>query len=155
MENTCARDSFSIKLKESPAQVFSWEFCEISKITFFFTEHLRWLLLDSTKFITDAISSDSTLKFFCSSGNYEFGSPEAVVWRCSSKKVFLKMSPNSQENTCARVSFLGEIFKEHQFIIEHLQWPLLEVCPSFWSLTWSTVRFGSFYLTRNAYTYWK
>ena len=28
--------------------------------------------------------------------------PEAVVQRCSVKKVFLKISPNSQENTCAR-----------------------------------------------------
>ena len=31
---------------------------------------------------------------------------EAVVQRCSIKKVFLKISQNSQENTCARVSFL-------------------------------------------------
>ena len=31
---------------------------------------------------------------------------EAVVWRCSVKKVFLKISQNSQENTCARVSLL-------------------------------------------------
>ena len=31
---------------------------------------------------------------------------EAVVRRCSVKKVFLEMSQNSQENTCARVSFL-------------------------------------------------
>ena len=30
---------------------------------------------------------------------------EAVVWRCSVKKLFLKISQNSQENTCARVSF--------------------------------------------------
>ena len=30
--------------KETLAQVFSCEFCEISKNTFF-TEHLRWLLL--------------------------------------------------------------------------------------------------------------
>ena len=30
---------------------------------------------------------------------------EAVVWRCSVKKVFLEISQNSQENTCARVSF--------------------------------------------------
>ena len=44
LENTCARDSFLIKLqaeacnfikKESLAQVFSCEFCEISKNTFF------------------------------------------------------------------------------------------------------------------------
>ena len=30
---------------------------------------------------------------------------EAVVQRCSVKKVFLEISQNSQENTCARVSF--------------------------------------------------
>ena len=31
---------------------------------------------------------------------------EAVTQRCSIKKVFLEISQNSQENTCARVSFL-------------------------------------------------
>ena len=31
---------------------------------------------------------------------------EAVVLRCFVKKVFLKISQNLQENTCARVSFL-------------------------------------------------
>ena len=31
---------------------------------------------------------------------------EAVAWRCSVKKVFLEILQNSQENTCARVSFL-------------------------------------------------
>ena len=41
-ENTCARDSFLIKLQTRPplVQVFSYEFCEISKNTFL-TEHLR------------------------------------------------------------------------------------------------------------------
>ena len=34
------------------------------------------------------------------------GITEAVVRRCSVKKVFLKISDNSQENTRARVSFL-------------------------------------------------
>ena len=32
--------------------------------------------------------------------------PEAIVQRCSVKKVFLEISENSQENTCTRVSFL-------------------------------------------------
>ena len=32
--------------------------------------------------------------------------PEAVVQRCSLKKEFLEISQNSQESTCARVSFL-------------------------------------------------
>ena len=31
---------------------------------------------------------------------------EAVAQRCSVKNVFLEISQNSQENTCARVSFL-------------------------------------------------
>ena len=31
---------------------------------------------------------------------------EAVAQRCSVKKVFLEISQNSQENTCARASFL-------------------------------------------------
>ena len=53
-ENICARDSFFNEVaglspailfkKVSLAQVFSCEFCEISKNTFL-REHLRWLLL--------------------------------------------------------------------------------------------------------------
>ena len=31
---------------------------------------------------------------------------EAVSQKCSVKKLFLEISQNSQENTCARVSFL-------------------------------------------------
>ena len=30
---------------------------------------------------------------------------EAIIQRCSVKKMFLKISPNSKENTCVRVSF--------------------------------------------------
>ena len=34
---------------------------------------------------------------------------EAVVQRCSVKKLFLEISQNSQENTCAGVSFLTKL----------------------------------------------
>ena len=34
---------------------------------------------------------------------------EAVTQRCSVKKIFLEISQNSHENTCARVSFLIEL----------------------------------------------
>ena len=53
-ENTCPRDYFLVNLqveacnflkKETLSQVFSCKFCEIFKNTFF-TEHLRWLLLN-------------------------------------------------------------------------------------------------------------
>ena len=36
---------------------------------------------------------------------FGFESSEAVTRKCSVKKLFLKMSQNSQENACARVSF--------------------------------------------------
>ena len=42
--------------------------------------------------------------------NYE--SPEAVARRWSVKKVLLKISQNSQENTCARVSFFSSFTKK-------------------------------------------
>ena len=44
------------------------------------------------------------LKFF-----FFYTAEEAVVQRCSVKKVFFEISQNSQENTCARVSFLIEL----------------------------------------------
>ena len=66
---------------------------------------------------------------------------EAVVQRCSVKKVFLEISINSQENTCARVSFLIKLqawglkhscfpvnfvkFLRTPFSIEHFWWLLL------------------------------
>ena len=34
---------------------------------------------------------------------------EAAIQRCSVKKVFLEISQNSQENTCARVSFFHKV----------------------------------------------
>ena len=36
---------------------------------------------------------------------WDHSPPEAVAQKCSDKKVFLKLSQNSQENTTARVSF--------------------------------------------------
>ena len=51
---------------------------------------------------------------------------EAVVQRCSVKKVFLKILQNSQKNTCARVSFLIKL--------EHLWWQLLNKL-----LTWKLI----------------
>ena len=64
---------------------------------------------------------------------------EAAVRRCSVKKMFLKISQNSQENTCARVSLLIKFqawdlhrcfpvnflkFSRTPFFIEHLRWLL-------------------------------
>ena len=55
--------------------------------------------------------------------------PEAVIRRCSVKKVFIKISQNSQENTCARVSLLITLqvskFLRTYFLTEHLRWLLL------------------------------
>ena len=59
------------------SKVLSCEFCQIFKNTFF----------HRTSPVAVSVS-------------------EAVVRRCSVKKVFLEILINSQENTCARVSFL-------------------------------------------------
>ena len=50
---------------------------------------------------------------------YFFKRTEAAARRCSIKKVFLKISQNSQENTCAGASFF------HKVAVEHLWWLLL------------------------------
>ena len=55
---------------------------------------------------------------------------EAVVQRCSVKKVFLKISQNSQGNTCARVYFWNKLaglakFLRTPFLTEHLRRLLL------------------------------
>ena len=62
---------------------------------------------------------------------------ETVARMCSVKKVFLEISQNSQENTCARVSFLIKRlwhrcfpmnfakFLRTPFLTEHLRWLLL------------------------------
>ena len=61
-ENTCAIVSFLIKL-QAWDQVFYYEFCEISKNTFF-TEHLWWLLfkVDYPKYLGLALDS---ILIFC------------------------------------------------------------------------------------------
>ena len=75
---------------------------------------------------------------------------EAVLQKCSVKKVFLEISEHSQENTCARVSFFNKVaglkpatllkkrlwhrcfpmnavkFLRTPFHIEHLWWLLLK-----------------------------
>ena len=54
---------------------------------------------------------------------------EAVVQRCSVKKIFLKISRNSQENTCARVSWCFPMnfvkFLRTPISIEYHWWLLL------------------------------
>ena len=69
-----------------------------------------------------------------------FINPEAVARRCLAfKEVFLKISQNSQENTCTRASFLIKLktlwhrcflvnfakFLRPLFFIDHLPWLLL------------------------------
>ena len=77
-ENLCARVSFLIKLqaearnfikKETQAQVFSREFCEISKNTLF-TEHL-WATASDLKLLEEALSWHPNLSFDWLRTDYE------------------------------------------------------------------------------------
>ena len=47
---------------------------------------------------------------------------EAAAPRCSMKKVFLEISQNSQENTCARVSFLITFFNKSATLLKKRLW---------------------------------
>ena len=69
-ENTCARASFLIKLKasscsfikkETLAQMFSCEFCEISKNTFF-TEHLLATASEGCGYVSSKMTQRSVKK---------------------------------------------------------------------------------------------
>ena len=103
---------------------------------------------------------------------------EAVARRCSVRKMFLKMSQNSQEDTCARVFFLIKLKKRlwHRcffvnftklkilktFFIEHLRWLILYIKSRLfivgnktqWFIFFSTIyfkRYGvSYRLDRNS-----
>ena len=50
--------------------------------------------------------------------HFGFQQQQAVARWCSVKKVFLEISQNSQENTCARVFFLIklQVSEEHLFL---------------------------------------
>ena len=73
------------------------------------------------------------------SNNSLNSSTEAVVQMCSVKKLFLEILQNSQENTCARVSFLIKL----QAVKEHLWWLFLflEISLNSQEHTWARVSF--------------
>ena len=115
--------------KETPAQVFSCEFCKNFENSFFYRAPLI-----AARFCPK-FCMKGTL-FYSYFGDTYF-TPEAVFRRCFVKKVFFEILQNSQENTCARVSFLKRLwhrcfsvnfakFLRTPFFTEHLRWlPLL------------------------------
>ena len=56
---------------------------------------------------------------------------KAVAHTCSVKKVFLEISKNSQENTCARVSFLMKLHEPPATLLKKQFWHRKE---NFWWL---------------------
>ena len=86
-------------------------------------------------------------------------SPEAVTRRCSKKKkVFLKISQNSQKNNCARVSFLTKSlakFLRTPIFIEHAWWLLLSSCGSCYSLQKPKQKFKDWYICSCSVTKYK
>ena len=70
-----------------------------------------WMVLLKLVFLDKEYSSEvfQTLLAvpYCSKVAAKELKTEAVVGRCSIKKGFLEISQNSQENSCARVSFLN------------------------------------------------
>ena len=83
--------------KETLAQVFSCEFCEISKNTFF-TEHL-WTTAFDSRYLEGSFEEKEEER------DIHVGCSEAALHRCSYKKVFWKYIANLPENTHAEVWF--------------------------------------------------
>ena len=99
--------SATLLKKKSPTQVFSCGVCETFK-NIYFVEHLQTAASGSCKHSTwtcFVIKNVDSTEFFREM-KLPSPHPEAVVWRCSVEKLFFDISQNSQENTCARVSFL-------------------------------------------------
>ena len=88
--------------------MFSWEFCEIFKNTYF-EEHL-WTAASGLCELNSLFWVEIVKNIFL------LLTSEAVARRCSVKKVLLEISQNSQENTCARVSFLIKLQASCNFI---------------------------------------
>ena len=90
---------------------------------------------------------------------------EAVLWRCSVKNVFLEISQNSQENTCARIAGLRINLKNklwHRcfpvnfakfpwipFFTEHLWWVLqvIQIYDIFCTLVKSSFHLKTFQIS--------
>ena len=116
----------------------------------FMQKIVLWMILYNWHFTTAVLNfeKDFYLIFHTSDNSL----PEAVTRKCSVKKVFLETSQNTQENTCARVSFLINLqawglrpatlwkkrlrrrcfpvnivkFLRTPFLTEHLRWLLLD-----------------------------
>ena len=74
--------------KETLTQVFSCEFCEISKSTFF----------QRTPLVTASVNSESS-SLRCS-GKYLFWNPEPLGWRRPSKTILLQILKFHQKHMC-------------------------------------------------------
>ena len=119
-ENTCASLFFNKvaglgNFIKTLAQMFSCEFCKISKNTF--------------SYRTPKVAASA--KAFCkiynkipvrpSLLNKDNVTTEAVVWRCSVKKLFLKILQNSQKkNTCASEVLFNNIAEVCNFFLKKL-----------------------------------
>ena len=66
---------------------------------------------------------------------------EVVARRCSVNKVFLEVSQNSQENTCARISFLIKLQASACNFMKKRLW---QRCFLKRKKSWSNTRFGRF-----------
>ena len=62
---------------------------------------------------------------------------EAVTQTCSLKKVFLEISQNSQESTCARVSFLIKLQLRPATLLKKRLWHKVFSC-EFWKISKNT-----------------
>ena len=88
-------------------------------------------------YIKSILSSVTTFSYL-SNWNHEIRLCRSSHRRCSTKKVFLQISQNLQENTCAKVSFLIKLHAWGVFlwILRNFFTEHLRTTPSIFHCTW-------------------
>ena len=94
----------------------SFQCCHFIVFNFYETESFSMFLITSVILFTTEVQLHNYIVFLIDH------IVEAVVERCSVKKVFLEISQNSQENTCARVSFLIKLQPKPAALLKKRLW---------------------------------
>ena len=126
-ENTCARVSFQIKLqasgnfikKETLAQVFSCEFCEISKNTFSYrTPPVAASVITVLILLLASCRANQTAMDYCGDGNTCLGSVSSYVCVCEAPG--WKLNPSNykecMEGTISLYCFLESAFSVRKYM---------------------------------------
>ena len=105
---TFQNNSFSLRVHWISLSTLSFEKVNVFWFSITFHSHEKWFSLSAEMLLRESgsLSQNFPINLLGVLSMLSAVTKEAFVQRCSVKTVFLEISQNSQENTCARVSFL-------------------------------------------------